>query len=100
MSEGSFWPKTFRDAMPLAVWGILAFAAGLEGVVSVLDAAWTRSVLAFILCAALTMVAVRWEAMTEWTRQIRPVWLIVVAVMLLLLIALSPFVERKRWPFS
>src|ERR1700730_11570788 len=30
VSEGSFWPKTWREAIPLVVWGVLVFACGFE----------------------------------------------------------------------
>jgi hypothetical protein len=41
MSEGSFWPKTWKEAIPLAVWALLIFAAGFEYIASPPSPSWS-----------------------------------------------------------
>ena len=66
MSEGSFWPKTWREAVPLIVWGCLIFAAGFEGIASLVHAEWWPSAASFGLLVAMTTALIHWRQITRW----------------------------------
>ncbi len=40
MSEGNWVPKSWGEAIPYIVWGILAFASGFEGVGALIHGEW------------------------------------------------------------
>jgi hypothetical protein len=97
MSEGSFWPKTWKQAVPLIVWGILIFAAGFEGIVTLVHAEWLSSLASFVLMIGLTAVLLHWKT---WLATINPNWLVGAVIVALIIITFSPLIEQQRWPFS
>jgi hypothetical protein len=72
MSEGSFWPKTWKEAAPPIVWGVLIFAAGFEGIASLVHAEWLSSLASFVIMVGLTAMLLHWKA---WLVSISPNWL-------------------------
>ena len=100
MSEGSFWPKTWKEAIPLAVWTILIFAAGFEGIAALVHAEWIPSIASFAIMVGLMAMLLHWNQVKSWLTGINPNWLIGVVSLVLLAIIFSPFVEHRRWPFS
>jgi hypothetical protein len=96
MSEGSFWPTTWKEAVPLIVWGVLIFAAGFEGIASLVHAEWVSSLTSFAIMVGLTAMLLHWR----WVASINPNWIVGAVIVALSAIILSPFVEQQRWPFS
>jgi hypothetical protein len=97
MSTDSFWPKTWREAIPLIVWGILIFAAGFEGIATLVHAEWLSSLASFALMVGLTAMLLHWKS---WLAAVNPNWLAGAVTVVLAAIILSPFIEQGRWPFS
>src|ERR1700730_8563823 len=97
MSEGSFWPKTWKEAIPLIVWGILIFAAGFEGIVTLVHAESLPSLVSFALMVGLTAMLLHGKT---WLGSINPNWLVGAVIVALTVVTFSPFVEQQRWPFS
>jgi hypothetical protein len=96
-------PKTPKEWLLAAIWGIFAFAAGFESVVSLVHGEWGPSAAAFVLFLALAGVALMLtfsDRLRQWALGISPNWIVGACMTLLLIIALSPYVEEKRWPFS
>ena len=54
MSEGSFWPTTWKEAVPLIVWGVLIFSFGLEFVVNLVEGHYGRALFSLAGLAVLT----------------------------------------------
>jgi hypothetical protein len=95
MSEGSFWPRTWKEALPLIVWGILIFAAGFEGIASLVHAEWISSIASFAIMLGLTAMLLHWK---PWLERINPNWVVGAAIALIMAIAVSPFVRQGQWP--
>jgi hypothetical protein len=94
MSEGSFWPKTWGEAVPLMVWGVLIFAAGFELISTLVHGEWIPCGASFILFVGMSAVLIHW-------RQVRQSLPLAYATgVLLIIVALSPYIEQQRWPFS
>src|SRR5216683_6638723 len=93
MSEGSFWPKTWREAIPLLIWGVLIFAAGFEGVANLVHGQWVSSGISFTIMVGLTAMLLHWERLLA----INPNWLVGAVMLVLLGVILSPVPDR--WPF-
>src|ERR1700730_3467 len=97
MSEGSFWPKTWKEAIPLILWGTLIFAAGFEGIATLVHGEWLSSLASFIIMVGLMAVLIHWK---QWLASIDPNWLVGAVIVALIVITFSPFVEQQRWPFA
>ena len=100
MSEGISWPKNLTEAIPSLVWGVFIFASGFEGIVFTLDGQWWSAIAGFALCGGLTLVLIYFPRLREWATRVSPNWLAGAIASLLIVIALSPFVEEGRRPFS
>lgn len=98
MSEGSFWPTSWREAVPLLVWAVLIFAFGFEGVASLIQGQFLQAFFGFGGMVGLTAMLIHWTKIKEAFGSIR--WLVMAATVALVVVALSPFVEQHRWPFS
>lgn len=95
MSEGSFWPKTWKEAIPLIVWGILVFAAGFETIATLVHGEWGSSGASFVIMLGLTAMLLHWKA---WLERLNPNWVAGAAVALLLVIVFLPFIRQGQWP--
>jgi hypothetical protein len=93
----AFWPKTWKEAIPLIVWGVLIFAAGFEGIAALVHAEWLSSLASFVLMVGL--MAVLFHGKT-WIASINPNWLVGAVIVALVVITFSPFVEQQKWQFS
>jgi hypothetical protein len=96
MSEGSFWPTTWREALPLLVWGVLIFAFGFEAVSSLIHGEWWQAVFGFGGMLGLTAMLIYWTRIQK-LNDIR--WLVAASMVALIVVAFSPYVEQQRWPF-
>jgi len=76
MSEGSYWPKTWKEAIPLSVWGILVFAAGFEGIATLVHGEWLSSIASFVIMVGLTAMLLHWQQLKEWLTAINPNWVV------------------------
>ena len=100
MSEGSWLPKTWGDAIPQVFWGVIILGFGLEFCVSVLDANYGRALLAAFGLAVLLAMLIHQEQLRQRLMTISPNWIAAAFVVFLAAIVLSPFIEEKRWPLS
>src|SRR5208282_6234636 len=100
MSEGSWLPKTWTEALPQVFWGVLILGFGPEFCVSILDANYGRALLAIVGLVALLAMLIHQEQLKQRLMTVNPNWIAGAFVLFLATIILSPFVEEKRWPFS
>ncbi len=98
MSDGSHWPRTWAEAVPLVAFGTLVFAAGFEGVNSLVHGEWITSIISFVLMVGLLAMLIHWPQIKEWRPG--PPWVAAAAMVAIVAIALSPFVQQRRWPFT
>ncbi len=98
VSEGSFWPRTWREALPLLVWGVVIFASGFEGVASFLHGEWLQAFLGLGGMFGLTAMLIHWTRIRDNFSDVR--WLMAAIMIALVVAALSPYVEQHRWPYS
>jgi hypothetical protein len=95
MSEGSFWPRSWKEALPLMVWGILIFAAGFEGIAALVHGEWLPCFFSFAIMLVLTAMLLHWKA---WLDRVSPNWVAGAAVALIIAIAVWPAVRQGAWP--
>jgi hypothetical protein len=100
MSEGSWLPKTWGEAIPQVFWGVLILGFGLEFCVSILDANYGRALAALVGLLAVLAVLIHQEQLRQRLLNINPNWIAAAFTLFLAAIILSPFVEAKRWPLS
>ncbi|MGH6839043.1 MAG: hypothetical protein ACREDT_09620 [Methylocella sp.] len=101
MSEGL--PRNPKELVLASIWGIFAFAAGFEAIASLVHGEWIPAIASFLLFLALVAVLLLLlfgAPVNQLRFAINSNWLPAAVAMLLLVIALSPFVEQRRWPFS
>jgi len=99
MSEGSYWPKTWKEAIPLSVWGILVFAAGFEGIATLVHGEWLSSIASFVIMVGLTAMLLHWQQLKEWLTAINPNWVVGAVIVTLAAIISLPFIEHQNRPF-
>lgn len=95
-------PKTPKELLA-AIWAIIAGAAGLQSVDSIVHRDWLSAIPALAIFLALCGIAAMLifsERLRPWATRISPNWIVGACATLLIIIALSPFVEERRWPFS
>ena len=97
MSEGSFWPKTWKEAIPLLVWGVLIFAFGFMGVEGIGDRDLWKIVVGFGGMVGLTAMLISWTRIKENFSDLR--WLIAAAMFAAIVVVFSPFVASFKLPF-
>jgi hypothetical protein len=93
-------PKTWREAVPYVVWGVLVLGFGLELTTAIVRGEWLRAIISFCAMLGVAAVTLHWPQLRSWAMAMSPNWVVGAFGCLLLVIALSPFVEEKRWPFS
>lgn len=92
------WPKTWSEAIPLVVFSTLVFAAGFEGINSLVHGNWLTSLASFVLMVGLLAMLIHWPQIREWRPS--PGWIVAAAMTAIITIALLPSIEQRRWPFS
>ncbi|HXW23626.1 MAG TPA: hypothetical protein VEK73_02675 [Xanthobacteraceae bacterium] len=98
--DGSWWPKSWHEAIPNTVWGILALGFGLDFVTNVIAGNYGHALVALIGLGALIAVLVHRDQFKALLQTLNPNWIVAVFVVFLQVLVLSPFVEQHRWPFS
>jgi hypothetical protein len=96
-------PKTPKDWVLAGIWGIFATAAGGQFIVSVTKGEWQTAIAAFaiFLVLVIIIIAVEYsETLRAWASGIGPNWIVGAIATLLIILALSPFIEEKKLPFS
>jgi exosortase/archaeosortase len=58
LSDGPL-PKNLREAMPLLLWGVFAFAAGFESIVSLKEGHFSQAVVFALAAIGLTWIAIK-----------------------------------------
>lgn len=94
MSEGSFWPKTWAEAVPLVVWGTLVFACGFELVSSAVHGELWPSIFSGVGLVLLLAMLIHGKAFVARLSTLDARWLIGAVITLLVAVALSPLVEQ------
>ena len=82
-------PKTWREAIPFVVWGVLVLAFGLEFVPSLLDGKWWRAGLSGAGMVILMAAALHFPTLKKWIVVTDPRLAVAALMTLLLVIALS-----------
>jgi uncharacterized protein (TIGR02594 family) len=100
MSEGSYWPKTWSEAVPLIVWGTLVFAAGFEFISTLVHGELVPCLVSLVIMVGLVAMLIHWARLQTWTTGLSPIWLPATIFLLLSAIIFSPYVEQHRWPFA
>src|SRR5208282_3748102 len=75
MSEGSWLPKTWTEALPQVFWGVLILGFGLEFCVSILDANYGRALLAIVGLVALLAMLIHQEQLKQRLMTVNPNWI-------------------------
>lgn len=89
--------------MLAGIWGIFATAAGGQFVTSITKGEWNTAIAASTLFLALVVIilaVIFSEKLRAWASGISPNWIMGAITALLIILALSPFIEEKKWPFS
>jgi hypothetical protein len=86
-------PRNWPDFISYFVWGGLIFACAFFVIDYVLQEQYGRAFIAFLLGMGLGVMALHWK-------QVSPNWVIPVAITVLLVVALSPYFEQRRWPLA
>jgi hypothetical protein len=92
VSEGSWYPTTWREAVPLAVWGILVFACGFEFVSSATHGELWPSIYSGVGFVVLLAMLIHGSAFIERLKALDIGWMIGVG---LVLFALSIISQRQ-----
>jgi hypothetical protein len=93
-------PTTWREAVPYVIWIVLVLGFGLEFTTNLIHSNWPLAIWSFGSMAGLVAVMLHWRQLRSWATTINPNWVVGCLLSLLLIIALLPFVEQKRYPFS
>ncbi|MGP0089732.1 MAG: hypothetical protein ACLPKB_07205, partial [Xanthobacteraceae bacterium] len=80
------------------VWGVIIFACGFEGVASLLHGEWWQAVFGFGGMLGLTAMLIHWTRIRDNFADLR--WLLAASMVALIVVALSPYVKQRRWPFT
>jgi TolA-binding protein len=99
VSEGPL-PRTWKEAVPYVVWGVLVLGFGLELVAAFVRGEWTHAIVSFAGLVALMSAALHWQQIKSWATGLNPNWVVASLSLVLAGLILSPFVEERRWPFS
>jgi hypothetical protein len=102
VSEGSWLPKTLKEAVPHLVWGVLILAFGFVLVESVGELfpnpVW-RAVYGFVGMVGLTIMLIfRWWLLDRF-KTLSGGSILAAFLVLLVVVVLSPYVEQRVWPF-
>jgi hypothetical protein len=103
-------PKNWIEAVPAVLFGFYGFACAFEAVVAMNAGNGTLAFLDSAGCFILVSLAIIWWKHSDWlppklvstallfVTDAR--WLVGAVSLLLIVSALSPFIEQARWPFS
>jgi hypothetical protein len=97
VSDGPF-PETLGDAARWLIGGVFVFVAGFEGYVMIWEGRIVSGVASCAIAVVLTGLVVFWKKIPWSRKDVR--WAFVAAIVAIEVIALSPFVEQHRWPFT
>jgi hypothetical protein len=96
-------PTTWGDAWPIILWGMLAFSFVLvfaESLLAIIENPMLRAGVAGVSLIGVTAMLIYRQALLAKFRNPTAAQIILIITTVLLVIALSPFVEEKRWPFA
>jgi hypothetical protein len=96
-------PKTPKEWLVAAIWGIFAVAAGGQFINSAVHGELWPAIysLAIFLVLCVIIVAVIFsEQVRQWIGRLSPNWFAGAIATSLIIVALSPYVQEKHWPFS
>ncbi len=98
--DGSWWPKTWNEAIPNTVWGILSLGFGLDFITNVISGNFGHALIALIGLGALIAMLVHRDQLKSRLQSINANWIVAVFFTFWVALILSPFIEQQRWPFS
>lgn len=93
-------PRTWREAVPYVVWGVIILGFGLEFTTDIVRAEWLRAVISGCAMVGIAAMTLHWPQLRSWAMTISPNWIVGAFACLLLAIVFSPFIEEGRWPFA
>ena len=82
------------------VWTVLVLGFGLEATAAFVRGEWWQFAISLAGAVALIALILHWKRIRAWPGKVYGGWLAASCVLLIVVLALSPFVEEKRWPFS
>ena len=97
--EGGPLPKTWQEAVPYVVWGVLVLGFGLELVSAFVRGEWLHFIVSLLGLGGLMATALHWKEITAWAKKLNPNWVVATLSLVLAGLILSPFIEQQRWPF-
>ena len=93
-------PTTWREAVPYIVWLVLVVGFGLEFANNLVHGNWLLAITSFCAMVGLVAVTLHWPQLRSWAATISPNWVVGSFALLMMIIALPPFVEHRRPPFG
>jgi hypothetical protein len=91
-------PRTWREAVPYVVWVVLVLGFGLEIVSAFVHGQWAHFGVAAVGLVVLMTAALHWKQALSWGKRLSPNAAVGILALVLLSMALSPFIEERRWP--
>jgi hypothetical protein len=96
-------PASWTEAWPIILWGMLALAFAFviaDSLTAIIADPLARAVAGFVALLGLTAVLIYRSWLWQKLSNPSPGLIIAVLCSLLWVLATSPFVEQKRWPFQ
>jgi hypothetical protein len=100
MSEGSWLPTSWKELRPQIVWGVLILGFGLEFCAAIVSGSYGHALLALVGLGGMSAMLIHGEQFKQHLLKINSNWIYLSFAIFLVLVALLPFFEEKRWPFS
>ena len=93
-------PSSWPEAVISVAWVILDLGYGLEFCAASVRGEWERAGVSFLAMVILTAGIVHRKKLKAWMARTSPNWVFAAFSVLLLAVALSPYVEQRRFPFA
>jgi hypothetical protein len=99
-SEGSWFPKTWGEAIPYLVWFVIIVGIGLEACAHLFNRDFWTAGVGFMAMLVVSAAAIYWTRIRASFAALDGRWLVASCLVFIFALAVSPFVEQRRWPFS
>ena len=93
------FPRSWKEAVPYIVWGIVVFSFGLEGVVALLHGEWLQAITAFGALFAVVAVTLHWQDLKERASSLDARWVVASLFVALIAIPVSSELPVGIWPW-